>query len=43
MDDIFATFESLIKKIFEIIAGIFKIFETPAEGEEGETTEGEVA
>ncbi len=35
MDDIFATFEGLIKKIFDIIANIMKIFEQPAEGEEG--------
>lgn len=35
MDEIFAKFEELLKKIFDIIANIMKIFEQPAEGEEG--------
>lgn len=37
MNDFFATLESIIKKIFDVLAGIFKIFENNEEGaEEGE-------
>ena len=38
MNDFFAAFESVIKRIFEILAGIFKIFDKKEE--EGTETEG---
>jgi len=34
MDEIFATIESFFKKIFDLIAGIFKVFEDAGVGDE---------
>ncbi len=39
MDEFFATLESIIKRIFDLIASIFKIFETPNEENGQESSE----
>lgn len=35
MENIFATIEAAIKKIFDLIAKLMQIFEQPKEGEDG--------
>ena len=41
MDKFFETLESIIKRIYDLLAGVFKIIEKPEEGtEEGTENEG---